>query len=342
MSNCNQFFVNCDQFFNNCCNCCPQHNICNPLCISYTITNAPQSCFNCCGINQFRLISSTCCDIAPNIALIIPNNSHQFQIMSYSCCDIVPSVTPVTSDYSSCFNLADDNKLQIGDSASCHCTGPSRIMIIPSVSCFNCCGLNEFQLISHSCCDIIASTIVIAPNPLHQFQLISYTCCDIVPSIIPITSDYSSCFNGNSINELEIQESSDCYCDIYPSNIVIHLDLTPINCVLTACLTTSGGSGCGVEYINGVIYSVCSQFIDVTVSDDSCVCLDNPPFLINGDVPPVFVTDGGIIDIEVQIKSSCEIGSTTKKCTLSAFTLRKTRSGYKLIINKALLRRIRK
>ncbi len=62
-----------------------------------------------------------------------------------------------------------------------------------------------------------------------------------------------------------------------------------------------GGTGCGIEITNNIVYSIGGQLVDASFEDDCC----DSEVLINGDVPPVFVSDGDIIDITVNPGPNC-------------------------------------
>lgn len=68
-----------------------------------------------------------------------------------------------------------------------------------------------------------------------------------------------------------------------------------------------GGTGCGIELTDGVAYSIGTQQIGVGYSSD-CFSV----VLVNGNVPPVIVNDGDIIELSFIPNVSCSIASVSE------------------------------
>lgn len=101
------------------------------------------------------------------------------------------------------------------------------------------------------------------------------------------------------------------------------------NCSAELRLVPLGGCGCGIEVSGGIAYSIGCQHINYTSLVDNCNCIIS--VLINDQVPPVYLQDGEIINVSLEINPDCVLCAQSIICDCGAsYTL--VRKNNKLFI----------
>jgi hypothetical protein len=229
----------------------------------------------------------------------------------------------------------------------CNCCPPNScnnlcISYLASQNCFDCAKTNNFVLQNSSggscVCDITPGTLTV--NPDDQFTEYSSSggscVCDITPSTLTATPTGSACFTLTGCNLFQLQSStgSGCTCNIVKGifqNGNIFINVCPVHCIEKICISTP----CGIEVSRGVMYSVGGQWINISYVG-SCDCIIEP-LLVNGQTPPVFVSDGGVINITPALEPGCTIYQKQFTCSTNAFFFVKTEEGMKIVPNKSLV-----
>lgn len=102
------------------------------------------------------------------------------------------------------------------------------------------------------------------------------------------------------------------------------------NCSAELRLIALGGCGCGIEVTNGIAYSVGCQYINYTSLIDECNCIEN--ILINNQTPPVYLSDGERITVELELNNNCTLCSQRIFCDCSGTAFTFIRKNNKLFI----------